>query len=244
MQRVTISLPGENDYLTEEAYRTLRTNLQFCGRDKKVIAFTSCMENEGKSTVALHVAKSFAQLNKKVLLIDADMRKSVLVGRNTDAHDMKGLSELLTGIEQLSNCICATQYKGLSIVFAGTYPPNPVELLNGQYFEVFISKMRELFDYIIIDTPPLGIVVDAAVITVQCDGAVLVMGDRKINAQMAMDVADQIERSGCKLLGVVKNNTRSGIGGYGYRYSRYGKYGRYDKYSRYGGKGYYGKKEQ
>ena len=239
MRKVKISLPGNNDYMTEEAYRTLRTNLQFCGRDKKVIAFTSCMENEGKSTIALHVAKSFAQLNKRVLLIDADMRKSVLLGRNTDAQDMKGLSELLTGIETINNCMCSTQYKGLKIIFAGTYPPNPVELLNGQYFERFIKKMREIFDYIIIDTPPLGIVVDAAVITVHCDGAVLVMGDRKINAQMAVDVADQIKRSGCKLLGVVKNNTRSGIGRYGYRYSRYGKYGKYRSKEF-----YYGNKEQ
>ena len=233
MQEVKINLPGDNDYMTEEAYRTLRTNLQFCGSDKKVIAFTSCMENEGKSTVALHVAKSFAQLKKKVLLIDADMRKSVLVGRNTDAQNMKGLSELLTGIEPVGNCVCSTQYDGLMIIFAGTYPPNPVELLNGKSFENLIMKTREIFDYIIIDTPPLGVVVDAAVITVHCDGAVLVMGDRKINAQAAIDVADQIRRSGCKLLGVVKNNTKSGIGRYGYRYRRYGKYGKY------GSKGYY-----
>ena len=233
MQEVKINLPGDNDYMTEEAYRTLRTNLQFCGSDKKVIAFTSCMENEGKSTVALHVAKSFAQLKKKVLLIDADMRKSVLVGRNTDAQNMKGLSELLTGIEPVGNCVCSTQYDGLMIIFAGTYPPNPVELLNGKSFENLIMKTREIFDYIIIDTPPLGVVVDAAVITVHCDGAVLVMGDRKINAQAAIDVADQIRRSGCKLLGVVKNNTKSGISRYGYRYRRYGKYGKY------GSKGYY-----
>ena len=238
MQEVKINLPGDNDYMTEEAYRTLRTNLQFCGSDKKVIAFTSCMENEGKSTVALHVAKSFAQLKKKVLLIDADMRKSVLVGRNTDAQNMKGLSELLTGIEPVGNCVCSTQYDGLMIIFAGTYPPNPVELLNGKSFENLIMKTREIFDYIIIDTPPLGVVVDAAVITVHCDGAVLVMGDRKINAQAAIDVADQIRRSGCKLLGVVKNNTKSGIGRYGYRYRRYGKYGKY------GSKGYYYSNEE
>lgn len=242
MRKVEITLPGDNDYMTEEAYRTLRTNLQFCGRDKKVIAFTSCQENEGKSTIALHVAKSFAQLDKKVLMIDADMRKSVLLGRNTSAHDINGLSELLTGIETIDNCMCSTQYEGLKIIFAGTYPPNPVELLNGQFFEQFIKQMRECFDYIIIDTPPLGIVVDAAVITVQCDGAVLVVGDRKINSQMAIDVADRIKRSGCKLLGVVKNNTRSGIGRYGYRYSHYGRYGKYGKY---GSKGYYyGNKER
>ena len=238
MRKVTISLLGSNDYMTEEAFRTLRTNLQFCGRDIKVIAFTSCMENEGKSTIALHVAESFAQLNKKVLLIDADMRKSVLVGRNTDTQDVKGLSELLTGIESEDNCICKTQYEGLDIIFAGNYPPNPVELLNGQYFEQFINNMKEIYDYIIIDTPPLGIVVDASVITVHCDGAVLVMGDRKINAQMAVGVAEQIRRSGCKLLGVVKNSTRSGIGRYGYRYSRYRKYGKYRS------KGYYYSKKE
>ena len=97
-----------------------------------------------------------------------------------------------------------------------------------------LAKQLRNYDYVIIDTPPLGIVVDAAIITVHCDGAVLVIGDHKINAQMAADVADQIRRSGCKLLGVVKNNTRSDSGRYGYRYSRYGKYESKGYY--YGGK--------
>ena len=80
MEPIKLKLPGENDFFTQEAFKVLRTNLQFCGQDIKVIAVTSCNENDGKSTVAMHIAKSFAELDKRVLLIDADMRKSVLVG--------------------------------------------------------------------------------------------------------------------------------------------------------------------
>lgn len=221
MKTIKMKLLGDDDYFTQEAYKTLRTNLQFCGQDIKVIAITSCMENEGKSTIAMHTAKSFSELGKRVILIDTDMRKSVMVGRNSDGKDVKGLSELLSGQEKVTECIYATQYPNMHVIFAGKYPPNPVELLNGIYFKTLLEKMRHIYDYVIIDTPPLGIVVDAAVITAQCDGAILVMSDKKIRLQMAKDAVDKIQRSGCRVLGVVRNNMK------------YKKTSRYDKNSYY-----------
>ncbi len=208
MEAIDIKLPGDNDFFTEEAYKVLRTNLQFCGQDIKVIAITSCNENEGKTTVALHVAKSFAQLDKRVLLIDADMRKSVMAGRNTSAQMHSGLSEVLTGMCNISECLYPVVDCKLHILFAGQYPPNPVELLSGKYFAALIAECRKVYDYIIIDTPPLGQVIDAAVVAEKCDGAVMVIGSSKIHYRMAQDVVEQIDKSGCKMLGVIRNNRK------------------------------------
>lgn len=205
METINLKLPGQNDFFTQEAYKVLRTNLQFCGQDIKVIAITSCNENEGKSTVSLHLGKSFAELGKKVLVVDADMRKSVIAGRNTSARAYYGLSEVLTGMKESSDCIYSVNNLSMNILFAGQYPPNPVELLSGQHFSNFVTENREIYDYIIIDTPPLGQVIDAAVIAKNCDGAVLVLGDSKIHYKDAKVVVDTITKSGCKMLGVIRN---------------------------------------
>ena len=207
MNKISIKLPGDNDYFTQEAYKVLRTNLQFCGQDIQVIAITSCNENEGKTTVALHLARSLAELGKEVLLIDADMRKSVLAGRNSNAKDVVGLSELLTGMVALGEALYQTQYPTLQLIFAGKYPPNPVELLNGKYFSALIKETRKAYQYVIIDTPPLGPVIDAAVVAPNCDGTVLVVGN-STRYRQAQDVVEQLKKSGSKILGVVRNNTK------------------------------------
>ena len=133
MNRIQIELPGQNDYFVQEAFKVLRTNIQFCGKDIKVIALTSCDENEGKSTTTLQLGKCFAELGKKVLVIDADMRKSVIAGRNTNLKNSKGLSEVLTGLCTINECLYAVENTSLHILLSGQYPPNPVELLNDEY---------------------------------------------------------------------------------------------------------------
>ena len=223
MEKIKLKLPGEDNFFVQEAYKVLRTNLQFCGQDNRVILITSCNENEGKTTVSLHLARSLAELNKKVLVIDADMRKSVMAGRNTSAEKVSGLSEALTGMKKISECIYATQYPSLKIMFAGKYPPNPVELLNGVYFSRLIEEMRKVFDYVILDTPPLGRVIDAAVAAPNCDGAILVLGSRRIRCRQAQEVVAQLNRSGKKILGVVRNNTRKKEKGYYHYGKKYGK---------------------
>ena len=207
MNLIKLNLPGENDYFTQEALKTLRTNLQFCGQDIRVIMFTSVGENEGKSTITLSLAKSFSELGKKVLIVDADMRKSVMAGKNTDAKNPKGLSEVLNGLAKFENVICRAEDTQVHVLFAGQYPPNPVELLGGKYFEQLISGARADFDYIIVDTPPLGRVVDAALIASHCDGAVLLIGNNKVPYREAQDVVAKIRMSNCKMLGVVRNNS-------------------------------------
>ena len=215
MNKISIKLPGDNDFFTQEAYKVLRTNLQFCGQDIQVIAITSCNENEGKTTVALHLARSLAELGKEVLLIDADMRKSVLAGRNSNAKDVVGLSELLTGMVALGEALYQTQYPTLQLIFAGKYPPNPVELLNGKYFSALIKETRKAYQYVIIDTPPLGLVIDAAVVAPNCDGTVLVVGN-STRYRQAQDVVEQLKKIGIKILGVVRNNTKKKDSAYYY----------------------------
>lgn len=225
MEETILKIPGKNDFFTQEAYKVLRTNLQFCGNDIRVIALTSCNENEGKSTVTLSLGKSLSELNKRVLVVDADMRKSIMAGRNTTAKNTVGLSELLTGQKALGDCVYATQYEYLNIIFAGKYPPNPVELLSSEHFSTLLSELKTYYDYILIDTPPLGRVIDAAVIAPHCDGTILVIDGENVRRVQAQEVVDQLKKAGSKLLGVVRNSTKKKSGNGYYGKNKYG-YGR------------------
>ena len=159
----------------KEIYRRLRTNLEFTGIENKVICLTSCMENDGKSSVSFNLAKILAENDKRVLFIDADMRNSVLMNRTGIPDDLKGLSHYLAGKNAASEVIYATNYKNFYVIPTGRFPKNPTELLNKPAYEVLIEGMKQTFDYVIIDTPPLGSVVDAALIAKTADASVLVM---------------------------------------------------------------------
>lgn len=233
MSKLKVTVPGEGIFFVQEAYKFLRTNLQFCGPDIKVIAVTSCYENEGKSTVAISLTKSFAELGKKSLLVDADMRKSVLAGRNLMSKDFRGLSEILSGMVTADELIHETNVENMSVLLAGNYPPNPAELLANKNFGELIAGCRERYDYVIIDTPPLGVVSDAAVIAPSCDGTVLVVGNNKINSGVALDVVESLRKSGTPLLGAIRNNCHSASSKNGYYGSKYYGKSKYNKDSKY-----------
>lgn len=218
MQSTILKLPGANDFFTQEAFKALRTNLQFCGQDIHTVVITSCNENEGKTTITLQLAKSLSELDKRVLVIDADMRKAVMAGRNTSVEAPVGLSEVLTGLVAVKDCLYTTQCENLSIMFAGKYPPNPVELLGGPYFESLLQEARKVYDYVLIDVPPLGSVIDAAVVAAKCDGTILVISDNQVRYRQAIEVAEQLKKSGSKILGVVRNNIKKKEGGYYKKY--------------------------
>ena len=218
MQSTILKLPGANDFFTQEAFKALRTNLQFCGQDIHTVVITSCNENEGKTTITLQLAKSLSELDKRVLVIDADMRKSVMAGRNTSVEAPVGLSEVLTGLVAVKDCLYTTQCENLSIMFAGKYPPNPVELLGGPYFESLLQEARKVYDYVLIDVPPLGSVIDAAVVAAKCDGTILVISDNQVRYRQAIEVAEQLKKSGSKILGVVRNNIKKKEDGYYKKY--------------------------
>lgn len=222
------------DSRLSEAFKSLRTNIQFCGMDKKVIMLTSCIASEGKSSISLHLAMSLAELGKRTVLIDADLRKSVLVGRIAGGKEgYFGLSHYLTGMATAEDVVCATNIPGLHLVYAGPFPPNPAELLSGTLFQELVKTLRETYDYVIVDTAPLGTVIDAAVVARVCDGAVLVVEAGKINYTFAQETKEQLEKSGVPVLGVVLNKVDLNKPGYG-------KYGKYGKYYGYGYGDYYG----
>ncbi len=206
MNTIQLTLPGENYFPAEEAFKTLRTNIQFCGKDVHVIGVTGHGENDGKTLVTLHTARSLSQLGLRILVLDADMRNSVMAGRNTDAEAPQGLSEILSGLTTPDACIAKTQYEGLHILFAGKYPPNPSELLASASFADLLTQLRTSYDYILIDTPPLGLVVDAAVIAPLCDGMILVLANSRVRYTQLQNTAGQLRKSGCRILGVVCNN--------------------------------------
>lgn len=204
MLEITLNLK-EEDYRSNESYKSLRTNILFSGVDNKVLAFTSCTQNEGKSSVSLAVAKSLAEAGKKVLFVDADLRKSVLVGRHRIEEDVKGLTHYLSGLAELNEVLCKTEVSGLYMIFAGPVPPNPAELLGGKKFAAFIEGAKKIYDYIIIDTPPLGSVIDSAIVAAVCDAVILVIAANMISYKFARNVKEQLQKSGCKILGVVLN---------------------------------------
>lgn len=220
MNEIVLKLGATEETLVQEAYKVLRTNLQFCGDEVKVIAVTSTKENEGKTTVSLNIAKSFAELGKKVLFLDADMRKSVIVGRHTNSRNLNGLSEILSGMKTFSECVCTCQIPRLDLVLSGRYPPNPAELLNSKRLNLLLEESRKYYDYIIIDTPPLGRVIDAAVIAPNCDGVALVIGGRKIPRREVRAALEQVKKSGCRVLGVIWNKV-SLRNGKSYSYKKY-----------------------
>lgn len=195
------------DYATSEAYKTLRTNIFFCGSNMKTILLTSCDENEGKSTISAELVKALAESGKKSLLIDADMRKSTMLRKSLRVNEVTGLSEVLSGLENHNNVIFHTQIPNFDVIFAGHFPPNPVELIGNGVFSEVLNELKNVYDYIIIDSPPLGVVIDAAVISSFCDGAVLIIGAGMTNKKSAYAVCEQIKKSGCKLLGAIINQT-------------------------------------
>ena len=226
MVKVKIS-DWKADTSMDEAYKALRTNIQFCGADKKVIAFTSCTPNEGKSNVTFHLAASLAESGKSVLLIDADLRKSVLMGRVHVEEEVMGLTHYLSKQAKLSDVICATNLPKFHIIFSGVVPPNPAELLGSRRFEAFLDGARQAYDYVIIDAPPLGNVIDAAIIAKNSDASVMVISAKTISYKFARVVKEQLEKADCPILGVVLNKVDMKQNKYYGKYygNYYGNYG-------------------
>lgn len=223
--KVNFNTAVSNDYISNEAFKTLRTNILFCGADIKTIVLTSSRENEGKSTVSAELAKSLAEAGKNTLLIDADMRKSVLLRKSVRARNFFGLSELLSGQAELEQVLYNTQNENFDVIFSGQFPPNPVELLGARTFAKFLDEIKKNYDYIIIDSPPLGTVIDAAVIAAECDGSVIVISPGKITNNEAIEVKNQLLKSGCKLLGVILNEVDSKHSKYYKKYYKKYEYG-------------------
>lgn len=230
----------ELSYGKKEAFNSLRTNLGFCGDDIKVVLFTSCTPDEGKSTVVLELARSLADNGKRVLMIDADLRKSVLVGRYHAKKEGKstgkkeggieGLTHYLAGKTSMDNIICTTNVENMDVIFAGHVTPNPTELLDNLYFEKLMTYARENYDMVLVDCPPLGSVIDAAIVAPKCDGAIIVIEAKKCSYHFIRDIKKQLEVTGIRIIGTVLNKVQVEKGGYYNRYYKGYYSGYYSKY--------------
>ena len=209
----------------EEYYNALRTNIQLSGNNLKVISITSVKPGEGKSTTSTNIAWAFARAGYKTLLIDADIRNSVMSGVFKSREKITGLTEFLSGTTDLSHGLCDTNVENLFVVQAGSISPNPTALLQSENFSTMIDTLRKYFDYIIVDTAPIGIVIDAAIITQKCDASVLVTAAGEANRKDVQKAKGQLEQTNKPFLGVVLNKFNTSAEKYG-SYGEYGSYGK------------------
>ncbi|MEG2699717.1 MAG: CpsD/CapB family tyrosine-protein kinase, partial [Hungatella sp.] len=160
MQQIRFRKREQLDFKATEAFKALRTNILFCGSDIQVIGITSSTPNEGKTSVSMQLAISFAEAGKRVLFIDADIRKSVIQGRYRISGELMGLTHYLTKQKERDEVIYHAGIENMDIIIAGPVSPNPTELLSGHAFGDLIESERSNYDYILIDAPPLGSVID------------------------------------------------------------------------------------
>lgn len=225
MQFVLLENISELEYAMKESLRALKTNIQFCGDDIQTILITSTIPNEGKSTVTIDLARSMTESGKRVLLIDTDMRKSILIGRlrakNAAGGEIYGLSHYLSGQRKLDEVLYSTDIQKLSIIFAGPSVPNPTEILDKKYFGELIDFGKEHFDYVLLDCAPLGAAIDAAVAAKYCDGAIMVIAQGIASGRMISGAKKQLEASGVRILGAVLNKVKMKKSEYGHYYGNY-----------------------
>ena len=211
----------ENDSKSpaSEAYRMLRTNIQFSSisREIKVVAVTSSIPGEGKSTTSCNYALSLAETGKKVLLIDCDLRKPT-VHRRFKISNSAGLTNVLLGEASSESAICLIN-NGLSVLPAGTLPPNPAEVVGSQRMKDFLHEMENRYDYIVIDTPPVLAVTDGQIVSSIADGVLLVVESKKTPKDSVLKAKDLLQNVNANILGIILNKCEiSNKRGYGYYY--------------------------
>lgn len=233
---------GENNASTRkvpfaivESYKMIRTNLLFllAQTNGKVIAISSSSSGEGKSTTAINAAIAFSQIDSKVLLIDADLRRSS-IHKKLKLDNTNGLSNVIANFSTFDEAV--THFNpNLDILTAGPFPPNPSELLGSVSLETLLQNLRERYDYIIIDTPPINVVSDALVITPKTDGLVLIFRDMFTPHDALKRALAAANFANINVLGAIMNGSnpktnrrysyRKYSYGYKYRYGGYGGYG-------------------
>jgi capsular exopolysaccharide synthesis family protein len=206
-----------------EAYRTLRTNIQFSAVDEEmnVIMITSAGPGEGKSTTISNLAVVYAQAGKKVLIIDADLRKPTM-HHTFNISNRKGLTNVLTGQLSLDEVITPSGIESLSVLASGPIPPNPSEILSSKRMENLMEELSRQFDTILIDAPPTLAVTDSQIIAARCNGVLLVIDSGKVKREIAQKAKASLERVNARILGVVLNNVNRNSGEV-YYYYYYGK---------------------
>ena len=209
MNKIKMDSIQEIPYAVEEAINRLRINVSFLGNEIKKIMVVSTLPNEGKSFVTMQIWKQMANAGIKSVLVDADMRNSVLVKKNDmerqDGKEMKGLANYLAEDFLLDEVTYESPFENGDIIPNVENIINPSMLLEGDKFGNMLNELSKDYRYVFVDAPPLGLVSDAEKIGSMCDGAILVIRSGETTRAEVKNSIKQLERSGCKILGVVLN---------------------------------------
>lgn len=206
--------------VVSEQFRTIRTNIQFSMIDKsmKTIVVTSAGPSSGKSTIAANLAATFASENKKILLVDADLRKPT-VHKTFKVRNNDGLTTLLTdSTKSIEDVTFQTQLAGLHILTSGAIPPNPAELLSSNRMNKITEEMGEIFDLIIFDMPPVLAVTDAQILSSKSDGVIFVIPKGEVNKDQVLKSKELLDNVKANVLGAILNRVEKSDDNYYYYY--------------------------
>ena len=238
MNNLTIGRFPPLSYACGEAVNTLCTNLSFSGENLRKIMITSCHAAEGKSFLSMNIMRTMAKFGKRVALVDADLRRSMITAKYSlqySGEDQKrGLAHLLVGMAGEDEVSYQTNIEGAYMVPVGREVSNPLPLLNSPRFEALLDHLSQNVDYVLVDAPPVGTVIDAAQIAKSCDGTLIVVNYNSVRRQELIDVKEQLEQTGCPILGTVLNMVEyDNYLSRKYYYKSYdSKYERYEKAAR------------
>jgi capsular exopolysaccharide synthesis family protein len=189
-----------------EAFRTLRTNLQFSSVDDtlKSILVTSSMPSEGKSTIMANLGITYAQADKKVLILDCDLRRPS-IHKQFEISNSKGLTNLLIDASSLEDYIFTTEMPNLYVIPSGPIPPNPSDLLGTKRMRLLLAKLQDLFDLILIDAPPVIAVTDAQILSTMADGVIIITSYGEVEKGALAKTKMLLDMVGARMLGLVLN---------------------------------------
>ncbi len=230
MKLLRLNSIGQLPYGAEEALNRLRVNMGFCGDRFKKVIITSSVPNEGKSFIAANLWRMLSEAGMRTVLVDADMRKSVMRSRHQISSlsgDMIGLSHYLAGKVDLGDVLYATNVENGFMLPTVNVITNPAILLQGERFTKLLDQLAVMFECVLIDTPPLNSVADGDYIASHCDGGVLVVRSGSTPRGLVSASLKQLERSGCELMGVVLNRVEMKKSSYYYKYSKHNYYSYY-----------------
>lgn len=189
-----------------ESFRSLRTNIQYSSLDEslKIVTFTSALAAEGKSTIVTNLARTMAQNNKKVLVLDCDFRKPT-IHKKFNVPNSRGLTDILVGQYTFDECINTFEDENLFVLTCGTIPPNPSELLNSNVFKKLVNDLKCMFDIILVDSPPVLAVTDAQILSTTSDGTYLISVYGKTDKKLLLKSKEMLEQVGGSVKGVIIN---------------------------------------